>query len=171
MNGARVSHQPDNPVPLFGSGPRRSLNPTAAGIVLGTELRRMRAERRLTATRAATLINASVSKVSRLERAESPPDPRDIEILADAYGVNPAERAQLRSLTRRAREPEWFDRYTDCAASWMQRLIALESDAVYYCAYEARLAPTCFRPRSTRGRSSATVSGSPRATGSNSVSC
>ncbi|WP_330177068.1 helix-turn-helix domain-containing protein [Streptomyces sp. NBC_01498] len=136
-----MSHQPDNPVPLFGSGPRRSLNPTAAGIVLGTELRRMRAERRLTATRAATLINASVSKVSRLERAESPPDPRDIEILADAYGVNPAERAQLRSLTRRAREPEWFDRYTDCAASWMQRLIALESDAVYYCAYEARLAP------------------------------
>ncbi|MGW6303867.1 helix-turn-helix domain-containing protein [Streptomyces niveus] len=141
MNGARVSHQPDNPVPLFGPVRQTSLNPTAAGIVLGTQLRGMREAHDLTATHSAKLINASVSKVSRLERALSPPDLRDVEILATKYGANAAERADLRHLARRALEPEWFDRYSDYAASWMQRLIALESDAVYFCAYEARIAP------------------------------
>ncbi|MFD4765816.1 helix-turn-helix domain-containing protein [Streptomyces niveus] len=141
MNGARVSQQPDNPVPLFGPVRQTSLNPTAAGIVLGTQLRRMREAHDLTATHSAKLINASVSKVSRLERALSPPDPRDVEILATKYGASTAERADLRQLARRALEPEWFDRYSDYAASWMQRLIALESDAVYFCAYEARIAP------------------------------
>ncbi|MFD4701290.1 helix-turn-helix domain-containing protein [Streptomyces niveus] len=141
MNGARVSHQPDNPVPLFGPVRQTSLNPTAAGIVLGTQLRRMREAHDLTATHSAKLINASVSKVSRLERALSPPDLRDVEILATKYGASTAERADLRQLARRALEPEWFDRYSDYAASWMQRLIALESDAVYFCAYEARIAP------------------------------
>lgn len=141
MNGARVSHQPDNPVPLFGPVRQPSLNPTAAGIVLGTQLRRMREAHNLTATHSAKLINASVSKVSRLERALSPPDLRDVEILAAKYGADAAERADLRHLARRALDPEWFDRYSDYAASWMQRLIALESDAVYFCAYEARIAP------------------------------
>ncbi|AQU69930.1 hypothetical protein BBN63_30835 [Streptomyces niveus] len=145
MNGARVSHSPDNPVPLIGQAPdpvrRRSLNPTAAGIVLGLELRGMREARGITATASAKLINASVSKVSRLERAQSPPDPRDIDILADRYGATAAERAGLTLLARRAVEPEWFDRYSDYAASWMHRLIGLESQAVYFCAYEARIVP------------------------------
>lgn len=145
MNGARVSHSPDNSVPLFGHAldpvRRRSLNPTAAGIVLGLQLRGMREAHRITVTASAKLINASVSKVSRLERAESPPDPRDIDMLAEKYGATADERADLKRLARRAVEPEWFDRYSDFAASWMQRLIGLESEAVYFCAYEARIAP------------------------------
>lgn len=141
MNGACVSHQSDEPVPLFGPVRQRSLNPTAAGIVLGAELRRMREAHKRTVTHSAKLINASVSKVSRLERAQSPPDLRDVDVLAAKYGANAAERAQLKALARRALEPEWFDRYSDYAASWMQRLIALESEAVYFCAYEARIVP------------------------------
>lgn len=101
----------------------------------------MREAHGITVTAAARLINASVSKVSRLERAESPPDARDVDMLAGKYGATPAGRADLKSLARRAVEPEWFDRYSDYAASWMQRLIALESEAVYFCAYEARIAP------------------------------
>ncbi|WP_405679091.1 helix-turn-helix domain-containing protein [Streptomyces sp. NBC_01511] len=109
--------------------------------MLGAELRAMREAHGITVTAAARLINASVSKVSRLERAESPPDARDVDMLAGKYGATPAGRADLKSLARRAVEPEWFDRYSDYAASWMQRLIALESEAVYFCAYEARIAP------------------------------
>ncbi|GGK08501.1 transcriptional regulator [Streptomyces camponoticapitis] len=136
-----MSQLSDTPVPLFAPVHRRRLNPTAAGIVLGAELRRMREAHKFTATHSAKLINASVSKVSRLERAESPPDPRDVDILADRYGADAAERAELKRLAGRALEPEWFDRYSDYAASWMQRLISLESEAVYFCTYEARIVP------------------------------
>lgn len=105
MNGARVSHPPDSPVPLSGPVRPSSLNPAAAGIVLGAELRAMREAHGITVTAAARLINASVSKVSRLERAESPPDARDVDMLAGKYGATPAGRADLKSLARRAVEP------------------------------------------------------------------
>lgn len=142
-----MSARPDNHVPLFPPTHQRSLTPTAAGIVLGVELRQLRTERGLTATAAAKLINASTSKVSRLERAESPPDKRDVRELAAHYKADAAKRAELDDLTCRAQEPEWFDRYSDYAAAYMQRLIALESEARSFWTYESRLVPGLLQTR------------------------
>ncbi|MFJ2796631.1 helix-turn-helix domain-containing protein [Streptomyces sp. NPDC093108] len=135
-----MSARPEN-VSLFPQHRQRALTPTAAGLVLGAELRQLRTRSGYTATAAARLINASTSKVSRLERAESPPDKRDVRELAAHYKANAAKAAELEELTRRALDPEWFDRYSDYTGEYMRRLIALESESCKLWTYEAKLVP------------------------------
>lgn len=130
-----------NEEPLFPQHRERPLTPTAAGIVLGTALRQLRKRSGLTATAAAKLINASTSKVSRLERAESPPDRRDVRDLAVSYKATAAQVAELDGLTRRALDPEWFHRYSDYTGEYMRRLIALESQSSSLWTYEGKLTP------------------------------
>ncbi|MFI5670132.1 helix-turn-helix domain-containing protein [Streptomyces sp. NPDC051704] len=77
----------------MGSDPVRP----AADRLLGRELRRCREARGLTLRQVAPVIRGSVSKISRLERGESPPRPRDVRDLARYYGVDADEmRAERR---------------------------------------------------------------------------
>ncbi|PCG88012.1 transcriptional regulator [Streptomyces sp. WZ.A104] len=139
MNGVRVSAVPDDPVPLFRAFAREA-TPTAAAIMLGVDLRRLRGG--MPAKVAAKAIDASVSKISRLERAESPPDIRDVLTLADRYGVDLETRAALERLTIRAKEPEWFQpHFNDCTAQWLRRLFGLESLATDLMNYESGVVP------------------------------
>ncbi|MET9507809.1 DUF5753 domain-containing protein [Streptomyces flavidovirens] len=93
---------------------------------------------KITMMAAAKTINSSVSKVSRLERAESPPELRDVLALAASYRVDAETQAELEHLTRRAREPEWFQHhYQDCTPQWLRRLFGLESQAIDLMAYES----------------------------------
>ncbi|MEU6451274.1 helix-turn-helix transcriptional regulator [Streptomyces sp. NPDC046979] len=128
-------------VPLFGEGVPEDLEPTAAGVMLGVDLRTWRERRKIATKEAARAINASLSKLSRLERAESPPDARDVRDLADLYGVDAEERLRLECLAKRATEPEWFWRYADCAPSWMRRLIGLEAKASLLTTFEMKVVP------------------------------
>lgn len=136
-----MSIRPDDPVPLFDPARLAEVKPTAAAILLGQALRRLREERRLTVKMAAKLINASTSKLSRLERAESPPDERDVAALAAKYGVSADDRTHLLFVARRALEPEWFHRYSDCTGTWMHRLMALEAEAIELSTYEMKIVP------------------------------
>ncbi|KUJ67375.1 hypothetical protein ACZ90_28235 [Streptomyces albus subsp. albus] len=120
---------------------RQGFNPTAAAIVLGVSLRRAREARGITMKMAADRINASVSKLSRLERAESPPDLRDAVVLADVYRLGREDREDLAELVHRALEPEWFERYADCAPTWVHRLMAMEAEALELTTYEAKIVP------------------------------
>ncbi|MEE1931337.1 helix-turn-helix transcriptional regulator [Streptomyces sp. TRM 70351] len=141
MIGERVSARPDDFVLPFVSPRRPDVSPTAAGILLGSVLRSMRERRKVTMKAAAKTINASVSKVSRLERGDSPPDVRDVADLAKRYGATAEERNHLQFLARRANEPEWFHRYLDYTASWMRRLIGLESQATELTTFEVKIVP------------------------------
>ncbi|MFF0741539.1 helix-turn-helix domain-containing protein [Streptomyces sp. NPDC004111] len=136
-----VSALPDDPVPFDRPLRRTDLNPTAAGVVLGSALRELREERDLSVTRAAKSISVSTSKLSRLERAENPPIARDVSALADLYRVRAEQRHYLTHLAKRALEPEWFDRYEDFAGSWMRRLMGLESDSLTLWTNEVNLVP------------------------------
>ncbi|WP_328299196.1 helix-turn-helix domain-containing protein [Streptomyces sp. NBC_00435] len=130
-----MSAVPDDPIPFF-RPVRRETSPTAAAVILGRDLRFLRGER--PAKVAAKAIGASVSKLSRLERAESPPDIRDVRGLADFYRVSEETRAELERLTVRAREPEWFQHhFNDCTAQWLRRLFGLESQATDFMNYES----------------------------------
>ncbi|MFJ9079439.1 helix-turn-helix domain-containing protein [Streptomyces sp. NPDC102278] len=130
-----MSAVPDDPVPLFRRFTREA-SPTAAAVMLGVDLRNLRGK--TPAKVAAKAINASVSKISRLERAESPPDIRDVLVLAHSYGVSPEAIEVLERLTARALEPEWFqDRFNDCTAQWLRRLFGLESQASELFNYES----------------------------------
>ncbi|MFC8708847.1 MULTISPECIES: helix-turn-helix domain-containing protein [unclassified Streptomyces] len=104
--------------------------------MLGLQLRDLRGRRagRLVAKQ----INCSTSKLSRLERAESPPDLRDIRDLAAYYGLGAVERRELLLLAMKAKEPEWFEaRFPDCTAQWMKRLMGLESQCAVLQTFEA----------------------------------
>ncbi|MEU6440368.1 helix-turn-helix transcriptional regulator [Streptomyces sp. NPDC047046] len=136
-----MSAVPDNSLPFPASSHRRPLVPTAAWIVLGVTLRKLREDRGLTVTGAARQIRVSTSKLSRLERAESPPIPRDVADLATYYKVDQSTRAELVKLAQRAGESEWCDKYQDYAGHYMKRLMALESEAAHFITYEARLVP------------------------------
>ncbi len=128
-------------VPLFREGVPEDLEPTVAGVMLGVDLRTWRERRQIAMKDAAPAVNASVSKLSRLERAESPPDARDVCGLADLYEVDAEERLRLEFLAKRAAEPEWFWRYADCAPSWMRRLIGLEAKASLLTTFEMKVVP------------------------------
>jgi transcriptional regulator with XRE-family HTH domain len=70
---------------------------------LGSELRRLREEARLTGDQVVELAGwASASKLSRLENGKSRPDTRDIQRLLDIYGVHGPRRDELLEITGHA---------------------------------------------------------------------
>jgi transcriptional regulator with XRE-family HTH domain len=67
---------------------------TVARLVLGTQLRRLREAAGFSRLRAATAIDASLAKISRLELGRGPVKRHDLEALLTLYGVtDPPERA------------------------------------------------------------------------------
>ncbi|OPF71617.1 hypothetical protein VT50_0233450 [Streptomyces antioxidans] len=101
----------------------------------------MRDQRGIAMKMAAKAINASVSKVSRLERAVSPPDVHDVAALATWYKLPAEDRAHLEALARRAQEAEWFEPYSDYTPVWMHRLMGLEAMSVQLMTYEMKIVP------------------------------
>ncbi|MEV0989108.1 helix-turn-helix transcriptional regulator [Streptomyces sp. NPDC049949] len=85
----------------------------AADRLLGRELRRCREARGLTLRQVAPVIRGSVSKISRLERGESPPRPRDARDLARYYGVDADEMRAMERLLEQARDCEWYEQFSD----------------------------------------------------------
>ncbi|MBC2875385.1 MULTISPECIES: helix-turn-helix domain-containing protein [Streptomyces] len=109
--------------------------------LLGDELRRMRQERGLGLKDVAPVIRGSVSKVSRLERGESPPKERDVWDLVHFYRV-PAERLRMiEELLQQTRNEEWWQQYTDVTPHFLRRLISLEGQAARIYTYETHVVP------------------------------
>ncbi|MFJ9338826.1 helix-turn-helix domain-containing protein [Streptomyces sp. NPDC101733] len=113
----------------------------AAGRMLGQELRGWREASGLTLRDVAPIIRGSVSKVSRLERGESPPKARDVLDLARHYGLGPEEMRTVERLLEFAQDCEWFEHYSDVTPSYLRRLIQLEGDAEEICVYENLVVP------------------------------
>ncbi|MFL6146773.1 MAG: helix-turn-helix domain-containing protein, partial [Pseudonocardiaceae bacterium] len=73
--------------PSGGAGSGRSPGPTALRIVLGTQLRRLREARGITAAAAGHAIRASHAKISRMELGRVGFRDRDVADLLSLYGV------------------------------------------------------------------------------------
>ncbi|WP_331765874.1 helix-turn-helix transcriptional regulator [Embleya sp. NBC_00896] len=117
-------------------------NPAAAMKVLGATLRKLRLDRKMGLKNAAGHIRASMSKISRLERGESPPRPRDVFDLLDLYGMHDEGfRAEIDAMLTRALEPSWWNRYSDVTPGWLTRLISLEDSAIEIHTYEVHVVP------------------------------
>ncbi|MFE5325360.1 Scr1 family TA system antitoxin-like transcriptional regulator [Embleya sp. NPDC056575] len=98
--------------------------PSAAMKVLGSMLRNVRVGRSV-GLQAAEVVRGSRSKISRLERGESPPKHHDVMGLLHAYGVRePATPATVEDLLRKSDEKPWWHRYADVTAGWLRRLIS-----------------------------------------------
>ena len=116
--------------------------PTALRILLGSQLRRLREGRGITAQAAARAIRGSESKISRIELGRNAVREIDVADLLSLYGVtDAAEREQLLALASQANQPGWWYRYNDILPSWFQAYIGLEEAAESIRVYEAQFVP------------------------------
>src|ERR1035437_2546918 len=93
--------------------------PTVLRILLGTQLRHLRAPRGITAQQAARAIRGSESKISRMELGRTAVREVRIADLLTLYGIRDlAEREQLLLLASHANQPGWWHRYQDILPAW-----------------------------------------------------
>src|SRR5271170_5812581 len=116
--------------------------PTVLRILLGTQLRRLREARGITAQQAARAIRGSESKISRIELGRTSVREIDIVDLLSLYGITGlAEREELLTLAAQANQPGWWHPYQDVLPSWFQAYIGLEESAESIRSYDAQFIP------------------------------
>jgi transcriptional regulator with XRE-family HTH domain len=116
--------------------------PTVLRILLGTQLRRLREARGITAQEAARAIRASESKISRIELGRNAFREVDIADLLTLYGITEVvEREQMLTLASQANQPGWWHRYQDVLPTWFQSYIGLEESAESIRSYDSQFVP------------------------------
>jgi transcriptional regulator with XRE-family HTH domain len=120
----------------------RQAGPTAARMLVGAELRRLRQLADISREDAGEAIRASGSKISRLELGRTGFKQRDVADLLTLYGVldEPARQAVL-ELARQASAPGWWQRYEDVVPAWYEPYIGLEQAASVIRVYEVQFVP------------------------------
>jgi transcriptional regulator with XRE-family HTH domain len=110
-------------------------------ILLGSQLRRLREARGITARQAAGKIRASESKISRIELGRNAIREIDVLDLLTLYGVEAREREQLLTLAEQSNKPGWWHRYNDILPDWFQAYVGMEEAARSIRVYEAQFIP------------------------------
>lgn len=121
--------------------PRDLSVPTVRQRHLAARLRTLRIECGLTIEEAAERLMCSPAKISRLETASRPPNPRDVRDLCGLYGVGETEENQLVEMAREARKPNWWNKYEDLSMPY----IGLEQDATSITSYTMYYAPALLQ--------------------------
>lgn len=121
--------------------PEPTEGPTVLRILLGTQLRRLRESRGITAREAARAIRGSESKISRIELGRNAIREIDVLDLLTYYGVGAVEREQLLSLAEQANRPGWWHRYNDILPDWFQSYVGMEEAATSIRIYEPQFIP------------------------------
>ena len=93
--------------------PEATEGPTVLRILLGSQLRRLRESRGISAQAAAKAIRGSESKISRIELGRNSIREIDVLDLLTFYGVGAVEREQLLTLAEQANRPGWWHRFND----------------------------------------------------------
>jgi transcriptional regulator with XRE-family HTH domain len=116
--------------------------PTVLRILLGTQLRRLREDRGITAQEAARAIRGSESKISRIELGRTSVREVDIIDLLSLYGITDhAEREELLTLASQANQPGWWHQYQDVLPGWFQAYVGLEESADSIRSYDPQFVP------------------------------
>jgi transcriptional regulator with XRE-family HTH domain len=106
---------------------------------LGTELRRLRGDRR--AADVSSALGWSESKLSRIETAHTGITEADLDRLLTAYDVRVEDRDRLRDLARRSRVRAWWTPYRSSVPDPYDEYVALEAEAIGICEWEALIVP------------------------------
>jgi transcriptional regulator with XRE-family HTH domain len=115
---------------------RRS--PTIRRRRLGTELRRLREEARVTIDVVADRLGCSPSKVSRIETGHTSATPRDVKDMLDVYGIDGVASDELVQIAREARQKGWWHPYSTVLVG---AYVGLEAAARSIRAYEQQVIP------------------------------
>ncbi len=116
--------------------------PTVVRILLGTQLRRLRESRGITAAAAAKAIHGSESKISRMELGRNAVRGVDVADLLDLYGItSAAERDPLLMLAEQANQQGWWHHSQDLLPSWFVPYLGLEESAELIRSYDTQFVP------------------------------
>jgi transcriptional regulator with XRE-family HTH domain len=121
--------------------PDSSGGPTVLRILLGSQLRKLRDQRGISAKDAARAIRASESKISRIELGRNAIREIDVLDLLTLYGVDPAEREQMLALAEQSSRPGWWHQYSDILPEWFTAYVGMEGGAKSIRIYEQQLIP------------------------------
>jgi transcriptional regulator with XRE-family HTH domain len=121
--------------------PEATEGPTVLRILLGSQLRRLREARGISAQAAARAIRGSESKISRIELGRNSIREIDVLDLLTFYGVGAVEREQLLTLAEQANRPGWWHRFNDILPDWFQSYVGMEEAATSIRVYEPQLIP------------------------------
>jgi transcriptional regulator with XRE-family HTH domain len=106
---------------------------------LGTELRRLRADR--TGDEVAAALGWSPSKVSRYELGRTGPKEEEVGKLLDYYEVTGPHREQVLALAREATQKGWWEARSDALPDELIALIALEDEATSSWMWQVEVIP------------------------------
>jgi transcriptional regulator with XRE-family HTH domain len=112
---------------------------STARLELGTELRRLRGDRR--GADVSSALGWSESKLSRIETAHTGISEADLDRLLTTYDVRAEDRDRLRDLARRGRVRAWWTPYRSSVPDPYDEYVALEAEAVAICEWEAQIIP------------------------------
>jgi transcriptional regulator with XRE-family HTH domain len=125
----------------------RWAGPTAARLLVGAQLRRLREAANLTCEEVARAIHGSGSKVSRLETGRTGFKPADLAVLLSLYGVSEDESATLLALARQANMPGWWHYFGDAVPGWFAPYLGLEGAASVIRTHEIQFVPGLLQTR------------------------
>ena len=116
-------------------------NPTLRGRRLALELMRRREAAGLSREEVARRLDWSTSTIFRIETGRSRPQPGNVRVLLDLYGVAGAERDGLVQLAREARQPGWWHSFRDVLPNPYEVYIGLEAGAASIRNFEPLVVP------------------------------
>jgi transcriptional regulator with XRE-family HTH domain len=116
-------------------------NPTLRGRRLAVELMRRREASGLSREEAARRLEWSTSTIFRIETGRSRPQPGNVRVLLDLYGVTGSERDGLIQLARESRQPGWWHSFRDVLPNPYEVYIGLEGGAASIRNFEPVVVP------------------------------
>lgn len=134
-------------------------NPTLRARRLAFELIRRREVAGLSREEAAKQLEWSTSTIFRIETGRTRPQPGNVKVLLELYGVSGAERDGLIQLAREARQPGWWHSFRDVLPNPYEVYIGLEGGASTIRNFEPSVVPGLLQ---TERYAQATFKGGPR---------
>ena len=122
-----------------GSNPDQ--NPTLRGRRLALELLHRRESTGMTREEVARQLEWSTSTLFRIETGRSRPQPGNVRVLLELYGVTGPERDGLIQLARDARQPGWWHSFRDVLPNPYEVYIGLEAGAASIRNFEPIVIP------------------------------
>ena len=116
-------------------------SPTVRRKRLGTELRRLREQARLTCESVGQRLDCSGTRISRMETGRISVRPGDVRELLEVYGVTGDRADALVELAREARRKGWWHRFGPVTPSWLEPYLGLEAEAARLREFQSMVLP------------------------------
>jgi transcriptional regulator with XRE-family HTH domain len=108
---------------------------------LGRRLRLLRERAKIKAVEAAKATEWSQPTIWRIETGQNGMRARDVKMLCELYGADETTTAELTTLAKETKRPDWWRAYGNAVPPWFELYLGLEALASTIRSYEGHLVP------------------------------